>query len=164
MVANAATAPTVQLGEEFKSVAALDGKTFAIVNQAEEKALFGPNNQNLGYDVYASAFSSSNSGFAWKIESLAGNADESIRGYYLIRLVKPDGSVFGDDDWGGRYLNSQTTTGWCCFNLGLTAKKMGQDIDNGAVWEIQYVEGQGFSLKALVQLMQKRLLIGLSSR
>ena len=24
---------------------------------------------------------------------------------------------------------------------------MGQDIDNGAVWEIQYVEGQGFSLK-----------------
>ena len=92
MVANAATAPTVQLGEEFKSVAALDGKTFAIVNQAEEKALFGPNNQNLGYDVYASAFSSSNSGFAWKIESLAGNADESIRGYYLIRLVKPDGS------------------------------------------------------------------------
>lgn len=146
MVANAATAPTVQLGEEFKSVAALDGKTFAIVNQAEEKALFGPNNQNLGYDVYASAFSSSNSGFAWKIESLAGNADESIRGYYLIRLVKPDGSVFGDDDWGGRYLNSQSTTGWCCFNLGLT-EKMGQDIDNGAVWEIQYVEGQGFSLK-----------------
>lgn len=146
MVANAATAPTVQLGEEFKSVAALDGKTFAIVNQAEEKALFGPNNQNLGYDVYASAFSSSNSGFAWKIESLAGNADESIRGYYLIRLVKPDGSVFADDDWGGRYLNSQSTTGWCCFNLGLT-EKMGQDIDNGAVWEIQYVEGQGFSLK-----------------
>ena len=147
MVANAATAPTVQLGEEFKSVAALDGKTFAIVNQAEEKALFGPNNQNLGYDVYAKAFSSSNSGFAWKIESLAGNADESIRSYYLIRLVKPDGSVFADDDWGGRYLNSQSTTGWCCFNLGLTGKKMGQDIDNGAVWEIQYVEGQGFSLK-----------------
>lgn len=147
MVANAATAPTVQLGEEFKSVAALDGKTFAIVNQAEEKALFGPNNQNLGYDEYAKAFSSSNSGFAWKIESLAGNADESIRSYYLIRLVKPDGSVFADDDWGGRYLNSQSTTGWCCFNLGLTGKKMGQDIDNGAVWEIQYVEGQGFSLK-----------------
>ena len=82
MVANAATAPTFQLGEEFKSVAALDGKTFAIVNQAEEKALFGSNNQNLGYDVYSDAFVATNSGYLWKLVSLADNADEEIRGYY----------------------------------------------------------------------------------
>lgn len=146
MVANAATAPTVQLGEEFKSVAALDGKTFAIVNQAEGKALFGPNNQNLGYDVYSNAFVATNSGYLWKLVSLADNADEEIRGYYLLQLVTPAGADY--NCWGmGGVLNSQPTTGSVSFILGLNGAQMGQDIKNGAVYDVQYVEGQGFSLK-----------------
>ncbi len=147
MVANAAIPPTVQLGDEFTSVAALDGKTFAIVDKAAEKALFGSNNQNLAFDAYGSAFVTTNSGYTWQLESLAENEDESVHGYYLLHLVAPNGTPIPTSDWGGKYLNSQDKGGWCCFNLGITAKKLGQDIDYGAVWDVQFVEGKGFSLK-----------------
>ena len=147
MVANAAIPPTIQLGDEFTSVAALDGKTFAIVDKAAEKALFGSNNQNLAFDAYGSAFVATNSGYTWQLESLAENADESVHGYYLLHLVAPNGTPVPTSDWGGKYLNSQDKGGWCCFNLGITAKKLGQDIDYGAVWDVQFVEGKGFSLK-----------------
>ena len=50
--------------------------------------------------------------------------------------------------WGNPgYLNSQLVSGNCCFILGNTQHSNGQDIDNGAVWEIKYVSGKGFSLK-----------------
>ena len=147
MVANAAIPPTIQLGDEFTSVAALDGKTFAIVDKAAEKALFGSNNQNLAFDAYGSAFVTTNSGYTWQLESLAENEDESVHGYYLLHLVAPNGTPVPTSDWGGKYLNSQDKGGWCCFNLGITAKKLGQDIDYGAVWDVQFVEGKGFSLK-----------------
>ena len=147
MVANAAIPPTIQLGDEFTSVAALDGKTFAIVDKAAEKALFGSNNQNLAFDAYGSAFVTTNSGYTWQLESLAENEDESVHGYYLLHLVAPNGTPVPTSDWGGKYLNSQNKGGWCCFNLGITAKKLGQDIDYGAVWDVQFVEGKGFSLK-----------------
>ena len=147
MVANAAIPPTILLGDEFTSVAALDGKTFAIVDKAAEKALFGSNNQNLAFDAYGSAFVTTNSGYTWQLESLAENEDESVHGYYLLHLVAPNGTPVPTSDWGGKYLNSQDKGGWCCFNLGITAKKLGQDIDYGAVWDVQFVEGKGFSLK-----------------
>ena len=147
MVANAAITPTVQLGDEFTSVADLAGKSFAIVDKAAEKALFGSNNQNLAFDAYGSAFVATNSGYTWQLESLAENADESVHGYYLLHLVAPNGTPVPTSDWGGKYLNSQDKGGWCCFNLGITAKKLGQDIDYGAVWDVQFVEGKGFSLK-----------------
>lgn len=147
IVANAAINPTVQLGDEFKSVKDLEGKVFVIANLDDQKALYGPNNQNLEYGAFDKAFQNTNSGYLWQIESLAENDDASVHDYFLIRLVRPDGTVFPTSDWGGRYLNSQDDKGWCCFNLGLTAKKLGQDIDYGAVWDIQYVEGKGFTLK-----------------
>ena len=147
IVANAAINPTVQLGDEFKSVKDLEGKVFVIANLDDQKALYGPNNQNLEYGAFDKAFQNTNSGYLWQIESLAENDDASVHDYFLIRLVRPDGTVFPTSDWEGRYLNSQDDKGWCCFNLGLTAKKLGQDIDYGAVWDIQYVEGKGFTLK-----------------
>ena len=147
MVANAAIPPTIQLGDEFTSVAALDGKTFAIVDKAAEKALFGSNNQNLAFDAYSSAFVTTNSGYTWQLESLAENEDETVHGYYLLHLVAPNGTPVPTSDWEGKYLNSQDKGGWCCFNLGIKAKKLGQDIDYGAVWDVQFVEGKGFSLK-----------------
>ena len=147
MVANAAITPTVQLGDEFTSVADLAGKSFAIVDKAAEKALFGSNNQNLAFDAYGSAFVATNSGYTWQLESLAENEDESVHGYYLLHLVAPNGTPVPTSDWEGKYLNSQDKGGWCCFNLGIKAKKLGQDIDYGAVWDVQFVEGKGFSLK-----------------
>ena len=145
MVANAAITPTIQLGEEFKSVADLDGKTFAIVNKAEQKALFGSNAQNLGYDVYSNAFVTTNSGYLWKLVSLADNADESIRGYYMLRLITPSGGEY--NIWGSPgFLNTQPADQAVSFILGLTDKN-GQDIKNGAVYDVQYEEGKGFSLK-----------------
>ena len=147
MVANAAIPPTILLGDEFTSVAALDGKTFAIVDKAAEKALYGSNNQNLAFDAYGSAFVTTNSGYTWQLESLAENEDESVHGYYLLHLVAPNGTPVPTSDWGGKYLNSQDKSGWCCFNLGITEKKLGQDIAYGAVWDVQFVEGKGFSLK-----------------
>ena len=147
MVANAAIPPTVQLGDEFTSVADLAGKSFAIVDKAAEKALYGSNNQNLAFDAYGSAFVTTNSGYTWQLESLAENEDESVHGYYLLHLVAPNGTPVPTSDWGGKYLNSQDKGGWCCFNLGIKAKKLGQDIDYGAVWDVQFVEGKGFSLK-----------------
>ena len=49
--------------------------------------------------------------------------------------------------WGSPgYLNSQPVDGWCSFILGLSNQN-GQDIENGAVWDIQYVDGKGFSLR-----------------
>lgn len=146
MVANAAEIKlTAVIGEGATSIAALEGKTFAIVNKAEGKALYGSNNQNLAYDVYANAFVNTNSGYKWKLVSLADNADKSVHGYYLLQLVTPTGNDYRYDNQGG-VLNSQPTTGWCSFILGLTDKN-GQDIKNGAVYDVQYVEGQGFSLK-----------------
>lgn len=145
MVANAAITPTIQLGEEFKSVADLDGKTFAIVNKAEQKALFGSSAQNLGYDVYSNAFVTTNSGYLWKLVSLAESTDESIRGYYMLRLITPSGDEY--NIWGSPgFLNTQPADQAVSFILGLTDKN-GQDITNGAVYDVQYVEGQGFSLK-----------------
>ena len=147
MVANAAITPTIQLGDEFTSVADLAGKSFAIVDKTAEKALFGSNNQNLAFDAYGSAFVTTNSGYTWQLESLAENEDESVHGYYLLHLVAPNGTPVPTSDWEGKYLNSQDKGGWCCFNLGIKAKKLGQDIDYGAVWDVQFVEGKGFSLK-----------------
>ena len=136
---------SIGINERFTSVAALEGQNFAIINEAEGKALYGSGAQNLGYDTYANAFSSSNAGYLWKLVSLADNADESIRGYYMLRLVTPKGEEY--NIWGSPgFLNSQAADGWCSFILGL-AKGTGQDIVNGAVFDVQYEEGKGFSLK-----------------
>lgn len=135
------------VGEEFKSVASLDGQNFAIVNLTDAKAVYGSTMQVLNYGSYADAFKSSNSGFKFKLVSLATDADEAVRSYYLLRLITPDGKEYSFA-WGAGFLNSQPNAEGkdCCFLLGLN-KQNGQDLKNGAVWDVQYVEGKGFSLK-----------------
>ena len=62
-----------------------------------------------------------------------------------MRAITPTGEEY--NIWGSPgYLNSQPVDGWCSFILGLN-DQYGQDIENGALWEIQYVDGKGFSLK-----------------
>lgn len=138
------------LGHRFKSVAEAVGKQFAIVNEEEEKALYGSTDQNLGYDVLDKAFSDTNTGYIWRMESLVNESDASIRNCYRFRLVTPSGTDYSIWNSPG-YLNSQEATGWCSFILGINNNNgeyiNGQDIKNGAVWEVKYVDGEGFSLK-----------------
>lgn len=121
------------------------GQPFAIVDEQKQKAIYGSSLQHLGFDAYSDAFADNVSGYYFKIESLSGSSDTSIRNYYLLRLYQPNGqaySVYGDTG----YLNSQPANQTCCFILGLK-NQYGQDIKNGAVWDVKYVAGKGFTLK-----------------
>ena len=138
-VANAAK--TYEVDQKFTSIAALDGQAFAIVNEAEGKAVFGSGAQNLGYDSITTAVTGSgNSGYYFKLEA------STVEGAYLIRLQTPAGEPY--NIWGSPgYLNSGAPGGFDgCFILGLNSQN-GQDVENGAVWEIEYAEGLGFTLK-----------------
>ena len=129
-------------GEALAGTDALLGsKPFAMVNKAEERALYGKDFQNLGYDDYSAAFNDANSGYLFKAQSVTVNGNR----YYLLRPITPAGGEYSV--WGSPgYLNTQPATGDCSFILGLNNQN-GQDIRNGAVWDIQYVEGRGFTLK-----------------
>lgn len=130
----------LEADQRFTSLEEIGETPFAIINEKEAMAIFGSDNQNLKYDILANAFVSSNSGYLFRLE------DSTVEGCYLLRLIKPDGDEYSI--WGSPgYLNAQPLeTGWCCFILGLT-KGNGEDMKNGAVWAIEYVDGQGFSLK-----------------
>lgn len=145
MPLQAAAVPDVSIDQEFTDLASLDGKAFAIVNKETGKALFGSGAQNLAYDVLSKAFVETNSGYYFKLATPnADESDETIASCHLLRLITPAGaeySVYGKEG----YLNSQAATGWCTFILGL-GKGNGEDIKNGAVFDIQYVDGKGFTL------------------
>ena len=129
-----------QIYQKKTSVAA--GDVIAIVNENDGtgKAFYGSGGNGLGYDVYANAFKSTNATICFKLESVTGG--------FLLRAMTPGGaeySVYG----GPGYLNSQAAEEekWCCFIQGLNGQN-GQDIENGAVWDIQYSSEKGsFSIK-----------------
>jgi len=125
------------LEDPVNSLSQLSGKLFAIT--ADNKAFYGSGNQNLGFDVYATALLSTNAAVCFRLEALTG----SLEGKYLLRAIRPNGagySVWSSD----AYLNSGTAN--CCFLLGLN-NRYGEDLENGAVWEIAYSgENSGFSL------------------
>ncbi len=126
--------------DRYTSIAALSGKSFAIVNEEEGKCIYGSSDQNLAYDTYNKAFVETNSGYQFKL------VNSSVSGKYLLRLMTPQNSEYSI--WGNPgYLNSQPLTGTCCFILGNTQFDNGQDLVNGALWDIQYVAGKGFTLK-----------------
>ena len=119
------------------SLSALSGKTFAIVNEADSKALYCSIGQDLGYDDYKTAFDVSNEGYQFKISRISGGRS--------LKLVTPDGEEYQmDGDIG--YLNSQAETGDYSFVNGLNSQR-GYAIPDGAVWDIQYVEGKGWTLR-----------------
>ena len=119
------------------SLSALSGKTFAIVNEADSKALYCSIGQDLGYDDYKTAFDVSNEGYQFKISRISGGRS--------LKLVTPDGEEYQmDGDIG--YLNSQAETGDYSFVNGLNSQR-GYAIPDGAVWDIQYVEDKGWTLR-----------------
>ena len=136
-----ATIPSKTLGTEFTSVADLNGKVFAIVNKAEGEAIchkqkYAP--YDLQYLPYADAFTDDCFGYLFKFESTDGG--------YLVRCVDPNGSLYDND-----YLQSnklETENGVCfIYALNFGGSGRGLDGDGYAVWDIQYVDGKGFTLK-----------------
>ena len=130
---------TVVVDERFTgALSTLTGKTFAIVNEAENKAFFGAGADALGYDIFDNAFDDfATEGYMFKVHKVG-----SGRG---LKLINPDGEDYkvGDET---AYLNSQAVTGDCCFLNGLNGQR-GYDIQDGARWDIQYVDGKGWTLK-----------------
>lgn len=118
---------------------ALSQKDFAIVNEAEGKAFYCESGQQLGYDDFKTALANTNEGCLFRYTRV------SISNSYGLKLVTLDGEEYKVDG-NIAYLNSQATTGDYCFLNGLNKQK-GYDIPNGAVWDIQYVEGKGWTLK-----------------
>lgn len=132
------------VNKRFTSLAEIGTTPFAIVNEDEGMAIYGVTNQELGYGYMADAFKETNTGYMFKLESCSDVTD----GFFL-RLMTPQGQEYSL--WGGYapgYLNGFSSYQDCSFVLGLNNQN-GQDVPNGAVWNIQYVEGKGFSLKNL---------------
>lgn len=128
------------IGERLTGgLSALSQKNFAIVNEAEGKAFYCESGQQLGYDDYKTVFVNTNEGCLFRYSRL------SISSLFGLKFVTLDGEEYLVDG-NIAYLNSQDTTGDCCFINGLNKQK-GYDILNGAVWDIQYVEGKGWTLK-----------------
>ena len=129
---------TVAVDERFTGgLSALTGKDFAIVNEEENKAFFGVGADVLGYDTFDKAFDDfATEGYYFKTSRVG-----SGRGLKLVDTNGADYTVGGET----AYLNSQAVTGDCCFINGLNGQK-GYDIENGAVWDIQYVEDKGWTL------------------
>ena len=110
----------------------LAGKTFAIVNEANGQAFYCPSGQQMADGDFKTAFDLSNEGYLFKIGKLGkGN---------FMKLITPTGDVYqvnGND----AFLNSQAVDGDCCF-----FNNKNYEIDNGAVWKIEYVDGKGWKV------------------
>ena len=128
-----------ELVQEVTDLNEIGSTPFVIVNVAELKAFYGPDAQNLAFGDIAEALKKTNANIAFKAEAFNDN--------YLLRAITPAGVEYSI--WGSPgYLNAQALeTGWCSFILGLGGDQYGQDIPNGAVWNIEYVAGQGFAIK-----------------
>ena len=71
------------------SLSDLSGKVFAIVNEAENKAFYGYDIKNLGYDDFKTAFNVSNEGYQFKLSRITGGRS--------LKLVTPDGEEYQMD-------------------------------------------------------------------
>ena len=125
----------------LSSLSDITDQPFAIVNKESQKMFYGPENQNLDMDDPLGVINNKSiSGYMFKAEAISGRD-----GCYLLRLMTLNGSEYSVYGKPG-YLNSQPTTGWCSFILGLNNQN-GEDVKDGAVWEIKYESGKGFTLK-----------------
>ena len=129
------------IDKRFKSLEEIGQTTFAIVNEAEGKAFYvegrSDQPQFIDYETYDKSLTASNLAVHFRLEN--GPSANT----YLLRCIKMNGE--GYNFWGSdAYLNSGN---WNSFVLGLgDGNKYGQDIQNGAVWQIEHTS-KGFALK-----------------
>ena len=134
------TSGDLTIDQRFTSVEEIGQNKFAIVNEEDGKAFYvlgGENPQFLYYDTYDKSLVGSNLAVHFRLE----NGPQANT--YLLRCIKMNGD--GYNLWGSdAYLNSGN---WSSFVLGLN-NQYGQDIANGAVWQIEYnATKKGFALK-----------------
>lgn len=129
------------IDQRFTSLEGIGTTPFAIVNEGENKAFYvegGNNPQFLYYDSYDKSLIANNVAVHFVLET------GPYANTYLLHALKQNGDgyiVYG----GPAYLNSGN---FSCFVLGLGGgTKYGQDIQDGAVWYIEYVSNKGFVLK-----------------
>jgi hypothetical protein len=127
------------IDKRFESVEEIGTTSFAIVNEQEGKAFYvegrSEQPQFIDYDTYDKSLTASNLAVHFRLEN--GPSANT----YLLRCIKMNGE--GYSFWGSdAYLNSGN---WSCFVLGLN-NQYGQDIANGAVWQIEHTD-KGFALK-----------------
>lgn len=115
----------------------ISGKKFAIVNEAEQKALYCSSGQQMADGDFKTAFDLSSEAYLFQTSRIGGGRS--------LRLYTPTGEGYLIDG-NAAYLNSQAVDGDCCFANGLKNQK-GYDIPDGGVWIIEYVEGKGWSMK-----------------
>lgn len=145
MLGSSVSAAVYVIDQKFTSISELDGILFSIVNETDGKAIYNSGAQNLGYDPYGTAVTGTS--YQWVLESLDGAEDEEVHGCYALKVVKSDGSNV--ELWGNSaiYLNSGAPGGFNgCFVLGQN-NQYGTDVKYGGVWEVEYVDGNGFTLK-----------------
>ena len=121
----------------FSALKEISTTPFAIVNEEDHKALYTRFEGHLGYGDFDEAFSVLNAAYYFKLARTTG-------GFRLV-AVTPEGNDYiltGDRG----FLNSQSVDGDRCFIGGVNGQN-GQDIAKGAVWDMQYVEGKGFSMR-----------------
>ena len=128
-------------GTEYTSLLQLSGKTFAIINKADGKAIYhraSPSPFTLGYDNYGTAFAADH--YLFKIEEIDDDTDPAADGKYLICCVNEDGSNYDNN-----YFQTNSDE---CFIYALTfGSGRGLDGTNTAVWDIEYVAEKGWTLK-----------------
>ena len=116
----------------------ISNKDFAIVNETEQKAFYCESGNTLSYGDYVSAFDVSNECYFFRLQKSSGG--------FRLRLVTSDGNYY-QLDGADSYLNTQVVTGDCCFISSNLNDQNGQDLAKGAVWNLEYVDGKGWSIK-----------------
>ena len=130
---------------DFTALSSMDEITaqpFAIVRKDNQNIFYGSDAQNLGFNNVLEVINNKNiNGYLFNAVPISGRD-----GCYLLKLILLNGNEY--IMWNGEpgYLNSQPESGWCSFILGLN-KQYGQDVKDGAVWEIKYEANKGFTLR-----------------
>ncbi|MCR4581967.1 MAG: sialate O-acetylesterase [Prevotella sp.] len=125
------------IDQRLTTLSQISQTPFAIVNEADGKAVYCKFDQELGYDDYDKAFDQNNEAYLFKVMRTTGGR--------RLKVINPDGE---DYQMSGNttYLNTQDVTGDCCF-VNVAGDQNGFAMKNGAVWIPAYVEGKGWTLK-----------------
>lgn len=126
------------IDQRFTDMTTIKSNAFAIVNEEEGTALYCTFGQHLASGDFKTAFRETNAAYIFKLAKTSGGV--------RLKLLTPEGNDY-QTGGGTGYLNTQAEDGSCCFISSNLDGKNGQDITKGAVWDIQYTEGRGYTIR-----------------